>query len=148
VSGRTLELVSRAQDAGSPRTNRDVVVLDTAWTPGAGDRADLLPLRPVLQRVFERVNVVDDSLALLDDWADRARAADAFTIDGTTWWFRVRMLLRWDVQELLIWRYVLGELAPAGRYERVVVPPDRPHLAAVGRAARQGSAPTQSLIHI
>jgi hypothetical protein len=82
--------------------------------------------------------VFDGSLAALDRWADTAGLPDAFTVDDVTWWYRVRMIVRWDAHALLLWRHVLDELAPPGRYATVVVPRSRPTLAAAARARWSG----------
>jgi hypothetical protein len=134
--------IEEAGDAPPADPSVDLVVLDTSWTPAAGDRADLRPLRPVVERVLARENVVDDSLAALDDWAARAHLADAFVADGVTWWYRNRMLIRWDVHELILWRHVLAELerATTTRYDAIDVPPERGMLRAAAAAGRRSRA--------
>lgn len=129
--------IERVADAPTADPTVDLVVLDTSWTPAAGDRADLRPLRRVVERVLARENLVDDSLAALDDWAARAHLADAFVADGVTWWYRNRMLIRWDVHELMLWQHVLAELerAAATRYDAIDVPPERAMLRAAAAAA-------------
>lgn len=138
VSGRTLAFVNRATDAERARPDTDYVVLDTAWTPGPGADPAVRSIRPTLTAVLRREDVFDGSLAALDRWADAAALADAFTVDEVTWWYRVRMIVRWDAHALLLWRHVLDELAPPGRYATVVVPRDRPTLAAAARARPLG----------
>jgi hypothetical protein len=139
VSGRTLAFVDRARDAERPRPDTDYVVLDTAWTPRPGDGPVPRSIRPVLTAVLRREDLFDGSLAALDQWADAARLAEAFTVDDVTWWYRVRMIVRWDAHALLLWRHVLDELAPPGRYDTIVVPRSRPTLAAAARAPSIGA---------
>jgi len=134
VSGRTLVFVNSASEAGRPDPSTDVVVLDMSWTREPGDRPDLVSLRPVLTSVLRRVDVFDGSLARLDAWAEAAGLADRFTADGVTWWYRIRMIVRWDLHELMLWRHVLDEVAPRGRYETIVVPASRQALADAARA--------------
>lgn len=134
MNPRTLVFVRRAVDAGRPDPSTDVVVLDTAWTPDPGGRGDLMPLLPVLRSVLRRVDLFDGSLARLDEWAAAANLADRFLVDDVTWWYRIRMIVRWDIHELMLWSHVLAEMAPPGRYARIVVPEDRPRLADAARA--------------
>src|SRR5690242_1993336 len=145
VSGRTLAFVDRATDAERARPDTEYVVLDTAWTPRPGDSPALRSIRPTLTAVLRREDLFDGSLAALDRWADAAGLADAFTIDDVTWWYRVRMIVRWDAHALLLWRHILDELAPPGRYDTVVVPRTRPTLAAAARAGRIGGARGRSI---
>ena len=96
----------------------------------------------MLTIVLRRADVIDGSLALLDAWAESARLADRFVADDVTWWYRVRMMVRWDIHELMLWRLVLDELGPPDRYDEIVVPPSRPALAAAARATgRAANAP-------
>ena len=134
VSRRTLRFVDDPAHAPPPDPATDLVVLDTSWTPGPDDRADMVAVRPMLTTVLRRTDVIDGSLALLDTWAEAARLADRFVADGVTWWYRVRMMVRWDIHELMLWRLVLDELGPPDRYDEIVVPPSRPALAAAARA--------------
>ena len=112
VSQRTLVFVDRAVDAGPPDPSTDKVVLDATWTPEPGERRDLVPVRPALQSVIASVDLFDGTLARIDDWAAATNLADRFMMDGVTWWNRVRIIIRWDVHELILWRHVLDLLAP------------------------------------
>jgi hypothetical protein len=141
VSGRTLSFVDDPAHAPAADPATDIVVLDTSWTPGPGDRPDVVSVRPVLTSVLRRADVIDGSLALLDAWAESARLADRFVADDVTWWYRVRMMVRWDIHELMLWRLVLDELGPPDGYEEIVVPPSRPALAAAARATGRTSSP-------
>lgn len=139
VSQRTLAFVNQVADAGPPDPSTDVVVLDTRWTPGPDARPDLIPLLPVLRSVLRRVDLFDGSLDLLDAWAAAANLADRFLVDEITWWYRIRMVVRWDIHELMLWSHLLAELATPGRYDMVVVPEARPRLVDAARAfARAG----------
>ncbi len=142
VSGRTLRFVDDPAHAPAADPATDIVVLDTSWTPGPGDRPDVVSVRPVLTAVLRRADVIDGSLALLDAWAESARLADRFVADDVTWWYRVRMMVRWDIHELMLWRLVLDELGPPDRYDEIVVPPSRPALAAAARATGRAVEPT------
>ncbi len=140
MSERRLVFVHDSADAGPPDPSTDVVVLDTRWTPGPGDRPDRIPILPVIRSVVGRVDVFDGSLARLDEWAAAADLADRFLVDDVTWWYRIRMVVRWEIHELMLWSHVLAELAPAGRYGTIVVPAARPRLVDAARAlARTGA---------
>ena len=134
MNPRTLVFVDHPTDAGRLDPSIDIIVLDTSWTPDPGDRPDLVSIRPALTSVLRRVDLFDGSLARLDAWADVAELADRFTVDGVTWWFRVRMIVRWDLHELMLWRHVLDEVAPHGRYQTIVVPASRRALVHAARA--------------
>lgn len=130
-----LVLVDRASDAPARAGGVEVVVLDAAWTPPSGGRPDLIPIRPLVQSIVDEVDVIDGSLDALDAWASAAGLAEAFTVDGVPWWNRARMLLRWDVHELVLWRLVLDRLTAAGRHhDSIVVPAGRLGLLAAARA--------------
>ena len=143
MSARTLAFIDDLAHATPPDPSTDIVVLDTSWTPGPNDRPDMVSVRPMLTAVLRRVDVVDGSLERLDAWAETARLADRFVADGVTWWYRVRMMVRWDVHELMLWRLVLDELGPPDRYDTIVVPPSRPALAAAARARGRSSIAPQ-----
>ncbi len=66
---------------------------------------------------------------------------ELFLFDGVGWWDRVRMALRWDMYELVLWRNVLADLDAGDRFDRVEVPADRPHLAAVCSALGLAAKP-------
>ena len=50
MSGRTLVFVNTREEAPAAEPTTDVVVLDTAWTPEFGERPDLIPVRPSVER--------------------------------------------------------------------------------------------------
>lgn len=140
MNGPTLIFVPTARDAPPPAPGVDIVVLDSAWTPRPGGRADLRPIRPTLHSIVTRIDLFD-SLDRLDVWATDGRLADRFHLDGVSWWFRLRMIVHWDLHERMLWRHVLDELSSGGRYETVVVPAGRRPLADAARATRAGADP-------
>ena len=146
MSRRTLVFIERASDAGGHDMSTDLVVLDTTWTPEGGTRPDLIPIRPELQAVITTVDLFDETLDRIDAWATAMRLPDRFMIGGVSWWNQVRIILRWDVHELMLWRLVLDGVAPAGRYGTIVIPSSRPVLLAAARAwSRQTGGPA---IHV
>jgi hypothetical protein len=125
---RTLVFVNSADEAGPPEPSREYVVLDTSWTPGHDARQDLIPVRPVITSVLERINLFQESLALLDSWAEAADAPARMTADGVTWWLHARSFLSLRVHEIALWCHVLAKLAPPGRHSTIVIPAARAEL--------------------
>lgn len=134
MTSRLLRFVNAADEAGDPDPKCTTVVLSPWWTPVPDAPAGLVPVRDLARGVLERVDLLATSIVLLDDWADAAGIPDLLVRDGVGWWDRVRMALRWDVYELVLWRHVVGALEPTGCFDHVVVPTDRPNLAAVCKA--------------
>ena len=141
MTGRTLRFVERAPRRRPPDGGPTVdVVLDTWWTPRPADPPDVVPLRPVIERILAGPDLVNGSLDRLDEWATATGMADRFVVDGVTWWFKVRMGVRWDLHEMMIWQGVLSELAPPGRYETIEIPWRRTALVAAARARSAGDS--------
>ncbi|MEO8570328.1 MAG: hypothetical protein ABI553_01390 [Chloroflexota bacterium] len=91
--------------------------------------------------MLDRVNLFDAALERLDEWAEAAGMADRLTVGGVTWWFHARSFVRLDLHEMLLWCHVLAELAPPGRYHRILVPASRTHLLDAARATRSEPRP-------
>jgi hypothetical protein len=128
-----LVFVEDPSQVPAARPDTRIVVLDAAWTPEHA-RPDVLLARSVVAEVIDEVDLVESSLAALDAWAVKADIPDRLTADGVTWWPQVRMLLRWDVHELHLWRHVLDRLMSADRVDEVIVPAGRPRLVEAARA--------------
>jgi hypothetical protein len=139
VTRPTLVFVATASDAPPAASDVDVVVLDSAWTPLPGERADLLPIRPVLASVVEQVDLF--GLRQLDAWATAGGLADRLVMEGVTWWPRLRMIVHWDLHERMLWRHVLDELLQRADYQTMVIPSDRRALVDAARASRDRTAP-------
>ena len=117
MTQRSLVFVATAGDAPPPRQGAAVVVLDTAWTPTVGDRPDLIPARRVLGRVVERVDLFEGALQLVDQWATTTGIADSLTVEGTTYWYRLRETMwRW-LHERMLWRAAMVDLERLGAIE-------------------------------
>lgn len=125
---RTLIFVNTQADAGPPEPSREYVVLDTSWTPGREARPDLIPVRTAIRSVLERINLFEESLALLDSWADEADAPARMTANGVTWWLHARSFISLRVHEVVLWCHVLAHLAPPGRHSTIVIPAARTEL--------------------
>jgi hypothetical protein len=110
------------------------MVLDTAWTPTAGDRADVVSIRPYFARAVEGADLYAAALAELDRWAAAASAADHLLVEDVTYWFRAREDLWHWVHERLLWQGALEAMdADHGRAD-VSVPADESALIDVVRA--------------
>ena len=112
---RVVQLVDSERDLPEARADVVVVVLDTSFTPMPDGRPDVLAARPLFGGVVARRDLFDEALERIDAWADRSRAADRLTLDGVTYWFRMRETMwRW-MHERLLWRYVLASIGSDGR---------------------------------
>jgi hypothetical protein len=142
MSARRLVFINHAGDAGEAADGTEYVVLDPAWTPAGGERPDVRAIRGALWDVIRERNLHDESLAALDEWAERAEMVSRFAVGGISWWAHVRGFVRLDLHELMLWRLVLDQLAPRGGYDTIEVPIDRPHLRAALEA--EGIGPEAS----
>jgi len=133
MRNRRLTFVNHATEAPSPRVSTDIIILDTSWTPTESDRTDLRPVRATVHEVLARAELYGELEAGLVAWADATGAVDRFAIGGTSWWYRVRMLLLWDLHERMIWSYVLDELATTD-HSHIEVPGDRSALIDASQA--------------
>jgi hypothetical protein len=131
MSERVLAFVNSADDARPAEPGSLTVVLSPWWTPGPPDGPAITSVRPLAQRVLGRVDLPAHATEALDRWALEAGMPGLFLFDGVDWWDRVRMALRWDMYELVLWRYVLADLDAGDRFDRVEVPADKPHIASV-----------------
>ncbi|HKF84313.1 MAG TPA: hypothetical protein VKB30_00900, partial [Candidatus Limnocylindrales bacterium] len=120
--------------AASVHADELVVVLSPWWTPPPGTPSNILAVRPLAARVLAAIDVPATAHDGLDRWAQATGVTGRFLFDGISWWDRVRMAVRWDVYELVLWTHILADL-DAGSTGVVRVPVDRPHLAAACRAS-------------
>jgi hypothetical protein len=131
---RSLTIVPTVADAPPPRPGSLVLVLDTTWTPIAGERADVVPARRLLGEVVERVSLFDRALALVDGWAATTGIADTLTVEGTTYWYRLRETMwRW-LHERMLWRLAIADLEGPGAIDEVWLQADEQALADVVQA--------------
>ena len=88
-----------------------VMVMDTAWTLGPGERRDLLSLRPMVARVVERVDLYETRWRRLDLWASAASVIERTTLDGISLWHGIReQAWRW-LHERLLWASVVESIS-------------------------------------
>jgi len=105
-----LVLVDTVDAAPPAREGVLVVVCDGSWTPLPGARADLIPIRPAFAEVLGVEDLRAVSLGLVDAWAVRAGLVDALTVDGISYWFRLRETLWNWLHARILWRRTLGVL--------------------------------------
>ena len=123
--------LASAEHPPLPEPGTAFVVLDTAWTPGPGERPDVLSVRPYLDLAIEQHDLFEDALERLDAWATKARLADRLLVDGVTYWFRVRETMwRW-LHERMLWWYAVDGMLDGGPPPAMVVPPAEEALADV-----------------
>ena len=103
-------VVAASDEVPESRADTLVIVLDPAWTPINNDRPDVLGVRSVLGPVVAQVDVVDEALQRVDDWAADAGLPDRLVAEGVTYWYRLRETMwRW-LHERLQWAYALERL--------------------------------------
>ncbi len=111
-----------------------MVVLDTSWTPVREERSDIADLRPYFSTVVEEHDLFNESLGLLDGWAEAVGIADWLLVEGVTYWYRMRESLWQWVHERLLWRYTLAAADTAGLWHTVSLPSTEDALIDVVRA--------------
>lgn len=135
ASTRRLTFVPTAAEARPARDSDVTVVLDTAWTPEHSGRADVRSLRPYFGEVVEGHDLPGEALVALDRWAAGAELPERLTVEGVTYWYRVREPLWHWVHERLLWRYALtaiqADIAPGS----VAAPANEEALVDVLRAS-------------
>jgi hypothetical protein len=134
VTDQRLVFALTAADAPAREPGTSVIVLDTAWTPGVGDRDDVQPLRPAISSVVERIDLFHEALEQLDNWAEEAAIADRMTVDGVSWWYRIRPFLVDYLHERLVWAYVLSDRLASAPVVGLRVPERDTPLVDVARA--------------
>jgi hypothetical protein len=117
-----LNFVASVADAPPPLPGQSTVVLDPAWTPGPGERSDVVSIRPWFAAGLEAHDLFGDSLDLIDRWGRATGAADHLVVEGVTYWFRVREPLWQWLHERLLWRYALAAFEGDAPFESVAAP--------------------------
>ena len=112
------------------------VVTDTTETPTAAASPGLLLVRDVAERVLAERDLFAEAADLLDAWADAAGVVERMTVDGTSYWYYVRLgQWMWLVDRLLdgaIVDALLRDVRPTGVEIDAGVAPG---IAAAARAA-------------
>lgn len=147
---RQLTFVPTVADAPAMRPGDLTVVLDSAWTPRPGDRADIVSIRPYLAAAVEEQDLLAAALDLVDRWGVAAGASELLLVEGVTYWFRIRETLWHRVHERLLWRYALAAIEAVAPFEAVRVPWAETALLevaqAIGRPVAIEGAPAQAVI--
>ena len=142
-----LHFVPLATDAPPARPGEVSIVLDTAWTPAAGERPDVVSVRPYFAAAVEREDLYATALATLDRWGRASGVADQVLVDGVTYWFRAREDLWHWVHERLLWRYALTAIDADFGPTAITAPADEVALLdvvrALDRAVDVREAPTE-----
>lgn len=143
------------------------LIADPTWTrPDADVDRALIGLREVSARVLAGPDPFPEATRLLDAWVDAAGIVDAFTVDGSSYWYAWRIRSWTWLLERLLWSRIVDEVleqvrpshlecaigtpfalieamqaaaGPAGLECRVEVGPPRVTVdVAVGPVAREG----------
>ena len=136
-----LVFVPTTEAAPPPADDTRFVVVDAAWTPTPGARADVVPIRPAISAVIERVDLFAEALRRLDAWADEADLPGRLIVDDVPWWDRLREPTWNWLHERLLWRMVIAELARGEPITRIDVPAEATALAEVADAIHPTTAP-------
>ena len=138
MTAQRLVFVPTIADAPDPLPATRVVVLDTSWTPSSEGRSEIVPLRAVVSAVVEQQDLFHEALSILDDWAAHTSLAERMTVDGVSWWYRVRPSIVDVLHERLMWVRLLGALIGdeiGGEHEvELVVPGEEAALVRVAAA--------------
>ena len=134
MTARRLVFIPSPEDIPEPRPSTSVIVLDTAWTPSAGARPDVVPLRQVVSAILEQRDLAHQSLEYLDAWARRAGMVQGLSMNGISHWFRAREELWHWLHERLLWRAVVDELAAGTHFAAIEAPEAETGLIDVARA--------------
>jgi hypothetical protein len=100
-------------DASANWDRERVVVLDPTWTPGPSDPR--ISVREPAERLLAARDLFDEASRLLNDWAERSDIVEILTIDGTSFWYQVRLGHWWWLQERLVWLGIIRDLVGAER---------------------------------
>lgn len=109
MSSRRVALVDRMEAAGATG-GATAVVLDPAWTPGPGERADAIGLRSLVAPVLDRGDLLEETFQRLDEWAELIELPRRMTADGFSWWYGRRQWLWLWLAERAHWLAILDEL--------------------------------------
>jgi glycosyltransferase involved in cell wall biosynthesis len=113
IPGRPTALAIRfVHEAGDLRGGSDIeVVLDPTWvapSTSASDRS--LAARDVVDDVFSSGELDAEAMQRVDEWADRAMVVERTTVEGTSFWFGLRLqFLNWMMSTIL-WLGVIRRL--------------------------------------
>ena len=129
-----MHFVPLATDAPPARPGEVSIVLDTAWTPAAGERSDVVSVRPYFAAAVEREDLYAAALATLDRWGQASGVADHVLVDGVTYWFRAREDLWHWVHERLLWRHAVTAIDADFGPAAITAPADEVALLDVVRA--------------
>jgi hypothetical protein len=95
-------------DAGSVQ----LVVLDTTWIPDPADQRvrGSIDILEAATRVLAEHDILAEATAGLDAWAEAAGVVDAMSIDGTSFWFYVRLRHWMWLHDRILWSEIVDDL--------------------------------------
>lgn len=120
-----------------------VVVLDTTWTPPAepAPGPTVVAVRDVAARVMAEHDLIAETSARLDGWASSSGVIDCLTVNGTSFWYYVRLRHWLWLQERLLWAAIAEAIVADHSPATIACAPDTdPALIDVLRlSAEQGA---------
>lgn len=123
--GGTVRLIASVADAAGHDAER-CVNLDTTWTAraAAAESPRVVSVRDIAAALLAKHDLIADTSAHLDRWADASGVVDRLTIGDTSFWFYVR-LRHWSwLQERILWAGIAERIVSDHRPARVVTPVD------------------------
>ncbi|HVL53745.1 MAG TPA: hypothetical protein VM344_05740 [Vitreimonas sp.] len=117
-----MRLVPTADAVPAAPSNTTFVVVDTLWTPGAtvrprssgGSATGLPPVPIAIRHVAEQVlcerDLIEETAARLDAWAEASGVVEAMSCDGTSYWYYIRLRHWMWLQQQLLWLAMLDRL--------------------------------------
>ena len=115
------------RDPNDPGTADVRVVLDTTWTPSGPTAPDgtsrVIAVRDIARKFLSVHDLIAETSARLDRWAETSGVIDQLTIGDTSFWFYVR-LRHWAwLEERILWAGIIGEIVRDLRPASIVCSP-------------------------
>jgi len=96
------------------------LIADPTWThPGADVDRAVIGLRDISARVLAGPDPFPEATRLLDAWVDTAGIVDAFTVDGSSYWYAWRIRCWTWLLERFLWSGVVDEVLEQVRPSRL-----------------------------
>ncbi|HEX5827370.1 MAG TPA: hypothetical protein VFY23_07605 [Candidatus Limnocylindrales bacterium] len=142
MTGPVLRLCSAPVPAAP---GEQVVVLDSAWTPGHGPGPLPSSIRDTVDVVFRTLDPIVETSTILDAWASRSGVVEAMVVGETSIWYNRRLAVWLWLQERVIWAHLLERLIAdhAPGTIRLEGEPDAPLLDAARLIAARHAIPLE-----
>jgi hypothetical protein len=128
-----IRVVASVDEAPPPERGVLVAVLDTTWTPGPGDRPDLLPIRPIVIASLRERDPLAHAMTVLDAFGDAMNLPATLKVHGVSYWHTWRMRTWRTLQNRLVWIWILRAVLAEAPGARLELPTGEPELVAAAR---------------